>query len=201
MTSNLSKADQQKINKLELVFDQLITGEEIRFPITKLLSIKSLCTTLVVRQQYCLYLYKILAERLIEKQEEQPVNDLQNLYILIKDVYRLRHEELSSPEVKKQLRTLSFQLGAYQSKTQRIKSTTVRLIKDSDLLTLEYLTDSLSRSEEEEGEYAQKITYYATRNYVECYNSSIGTGIITDSIPALEDVLVFWRQLSSNYDY
>ncbi len=27
MSSNLSKADQQKINTLELVFEQLITGE------------------------------------------------------------------------------------------------------------------------------------------------------------------------------
>ena len=197
MNNFLSKADQQKLNKLETAFDQLISGEENYFSITKLLSIKSLCKDEATRQKYCLYLYKHLTEHLLNQWEEQPIDDeIQALYILIKDVYRLRNEELSSPEAQQQLSTLFYQLGDYQNKTKRIKSTTVRMIKDSDLLTLELLTECLISTEEA----AQKLAYYATRNYVERYNPSIGTGLITDSIPPLEDVLVFWRELSGEYE-
>ena len=49
-------------------------------------------------------------------------------------------------------------------------------------------------------EAAQTLAYHATRNHVEKYNISIGTGLITDSIPALEEVLVFWRGLSGEYE-
>ena len=49
------------------------------------------------------------------------------------------------------------------------------------------------------GEIAQKIAYEATRNHVEKYSPQCRTGLITNSIPALEEVLVFWRGESGQY--
>ncbi len=86
------------------------------------------------------------------------------------------------------------QLAHYQSDCKKVKWTTVRLIKSSDLLIIEYLIDCLLGTDD----YAQKLAYQATRAYVEKYDSSVGTGLIAKSIPMLEDVLGFWRQIVFN---
>ena len=71
-----------------------------------------------------------------------------------------------------------------------------RTIKNNDLLSLELLISCILNTEEA----AQTLAYHATRNHVEKYNTSIGTGLITDSIPVLEEILVFWRGLSGEYE-
>ena len=198
MNNQLSKADQKKLVKLEDTFEQLVSGEECYFSITRLLSIKSLCKEKSIRQQYCLYLYKLLAGRLLEAKEQKPVTGVvKKIYGSIQDVYEFSVDELATPKAEKQVRTLFYELQSYQNETKRIKSNVVRMLKSSDLLTLEYLMGCLLSNDES----AQKYAYYATRNHVEKYNSSIGTGLITDSIPALGEVLVFWRGLSGEHQH
>jgi len=196
MINSLSKADQKKINKLEEAFDQLISGEKNYFSITKLISIKSLCKDEQVRQQYCCYLFNLVAERLLnDLQDKSPSTQLQSIASAIRTVAKFSMDELSLSASKDLLRVLYRQLADYQNETENVKSTTVRIVKNNDLLTLELSVACLLNTEEA----AQTKAYHATRNYVEKYNGSIGTGLITDSIPALEDVLVFWRGLSGEY--
>ena len=197
MINSLSKADQNKINKLEEVFEQLISGEKNYFSITKLTSIKSLCKDERVRQQYCGYLFNLVAERLLNDLEDKsPSTQLQSIASAIRAVAKFSVDEFSSPASKIILWALYQALSDYQNETKNVKSTTVRVVKNNDLLTLEQLVDCLLNTEEA----AQALAYHATRNHVEKYNTSIGTGLITDSIPALEEVLVFWRELSGAYD-
>jgi len=195
MIKILSKANQQKINKLEIALDQLKSGEKKYFSITKLISIKSLCKDDLIRHKYCFYLYKCLSQRLFDTNHNILLDDrLQPVFILIKSVFDLSQEELLSPNSDELLRKLLNQLLAYQNETKKVKWTTVRLIKNNELLTLELLLSCLLENEET----AQNLAYHATRNYVEKYNSFIGTGLITDSIPALEEVLVFWQGLNAD---
>jgi len=196
MTRLLPKADQKKINKLEEAFDQLISGEKNYFSITKLISIKSLCKDDLVRQQYCCYLFNLVAEQLLnDLQDKSPNIQLQSIASAIEEVAKFSVDEFALPASKDLIWVLYRQLADYQNETKNVKSTTVRIVKNSDLLTLELLAACLLNTEEA----AQTLAYHATRNYVERYNGSIGTGLITDSIPALEDVLVFWRGLSGEY--
>jgi hypothetical protein len=95
-------------------------------------------------------------------------------------------------EVIDALRKCQSQLTHYQSDYEKVKWTTVRLIKSTELLTIEYLILCLLTT----GEYALKMVYQATRSYVEQYDSSVGTGLIAKSIPMLEDVVAFWRGIA-----
>ena len=197
MNNALSKADQNKINKWEDTFEQLITGDKKYFSITKLISIKSLCKEEAVRLRYCWYLFHLVANRVLSDFPEQADHsDLQSISSAIKEAMQFSVDELSLTESSDKLRALYHQLADYQNETEKVKSTTVRLIKNNDLHTLELLLECLLRT----GELAQKIAYEATRNHVEKYNPSCGSGLITDSIPALEEVLVFWRGESGQYE-
>jgi len=198
MNNALSKADQSKINKWEDAFEQLISGEKKYFSISKLISIKSLCKEESVRQRYCWYLFYLVANRVLTDSPKQADNS--GLWLMtsaIKEATQFSVDELTLTESIDKLRALHHQLADYQSETKNVKSTTVRLIKNNDLHTLELLLKCLLNT----AEIAQKIAYEATRNHVEKYNPSCGTGLITDSIPALEEVLVFWRGESGEYEF
>jgi len=196
MNNALSKSDQNKINKLEEAFEQLIVGEKTYFPVTKLISIKSLCKEESVRQHYCLYLFHLVANRVLTDLHEQlPSDSLRAIAATIEEASRFSVGELTLVETEDKFRALYDQLVEYQSETKNVKSTTVRLVKNNDLLTLELLIGCLFNN----GETAQNLAYQATRNHIEKYNPSCGTGLITDSIPALEEVLVFWRGESGEY--
>ncbi len=130
-----------------------------------------------------------------DTQDKLPGTQLQAIIPEIKEVSQLSADEFNLPASKVLLRTLYRQLAGYQNEAKKVKSTTVRIVKNNDLLTLELLIDCLLNTEEA----AQNLAYHATRNHVEKYNTSIGTGLITDSIPALEEILVFWRGLSGKY--
>ena len=111
--------------------------------------------------------------------------DVDNVKVLV-----IFEENVSNPPVINN----SIKSLYYQSDYKNIKWTTVRMIKSSELLIIEYLLVCLLSSEE----YAQKLAYYATVSYVEEYDASVGTGLIAKSIPMLEDVVAFWRRKALN---
>ena len=149
-----------------------------------------------MRQQYCCYLFNLVAERLLnDLHDKLPSTQLQSIESAIRAVVKFSVDELSLSASKDLLRMLYRQLADYQNEIKNVKSTTVRIVKNNDLLTLELLVACLLNTEEA----AQTLAYHATRHYVEKYKGSIGTSLITDSIPALEEVLIFWRGLSGEY--
>lgn len=87
-------------------------------------------------------------------------------------------------------RTLS-QLINFQNEHKRVKSYTVRMIKDRKLLILEDILRCLLAYR---ADAATAYAYDATRSYVETYNPRYGTGLNVDSIPMLEKVIQFWKR-------
>ena len=192
--TEIKKADLTKIKKLEEALAKLKSGEENYYVITKLSSIKSLCQNETIRQHYCWYLFDC-----VKRQLEAKVNDVnqqtpEKCYDLklVHEIAPVITAMQEGKEVFDALRKYQSQLTHYQSDYEKVKWTTVRLIKSTELLIIEYLILCLLSTDD----YAQKLAYHATRSYVEQYDSSVGTGLIAKSIPMLEDVVAFWRGIA-----
>lgn len=193
---NLEKADLNKIKKLEEALAKLKSGEERYYVITKLSSIKSLCQNETIRQQYCWYLFDC-AKRQLESKVVQAYRQTLNeqfIFNMVHDIAQVMADMQEGKEVSDALHQYQSQLAHYQSDCKKVKWITVRLIKSTDLLSIEYLIGCLLGSDD----HAQKLAYHATRAYVEAYDPRVGTGLIAKSIPMLEDVLEFWQQIAFN---
>jgi hypothetical protein len=68
--NEIKKADLTKIKKLEEALAKLKSGEENKYVITKLSSIKSLCQNETIRQHYCWYLFDCVRRQLETKVTE-----------------------------------------------------------------------------------------------------------------------------------
>ena len=194
--TELKKADLYKIKKLEEALAKLKSCEENYYVITKLSSIKSLCQNESIRQHYCWYLFDCAKRELESKVVPaygQTLNE-QFIFNLVHDIAQIIADMQEGKEVSDALHQYKNQLAHYQSDCKKVKWTTVRLIKNNDLLIIEYLIVCLLSTDD----YAQKLAYHATRAYVEAYDPRVGTGLIAKSIPMLEDVLAFWRQIAFN---
>ena len=192
--TEIKKADLTKIKKLEEALTKLKSGEENYYVITKLSSIKSLCQNETIRQHYCWYLFDCVKRQLENKVTvvDQQTPQEQFVFNLLDEIAPVMAEMREGKEVGDALRKYQSQLAHYQSDYEKVKWTTVRLIKSNDLLIIEYLLVCLLSTDD----YAQKLAYHATRSYVEQYDSSVGTGLIAKSIPMLEDVVAFWRGIA-----
>ena len=123
---------------------------------------------------------------------DQQTHQEQFISNLLDEIAQVMVEMQEGKEVGDALRKYQSQLAYFQSDYKKVKWTTVRLIKSTELLIIEYLILCLLSTDE----YAQKLAYHATRSYVEQYDSSVGTGLIAKSIPMLEDVVTFWRGIA-----
>ena len=194
--TELKKADLNKIKKLEEALAKLKSGEERYYSITKLSSIKSLCLNETVRQHYCWYLFACVKRQLeskVVKAHQQTLNE-QFIFNQVHKIAQVMADMQEGKEVRDLLYQHQSQLAHYQSDYKKVKWTTVHLIKSNDLLIIEYLIVCLLSTDD----HAQKIAYHATRAYVEKYDTSVGSGLIEKSIPMLEDVVAFWRQILIN---
>jgi hypothetical protein len=180
----LSKADIKKVIKLNEILDELQLGRERYYSITCLLSVKSLCKNASLHRAYCRHLFFLAYENLQGKIEDQALVDL------IEEVGGLTQNYSGEEAVRQQLWSGSRRLQSYQNNFRRVKSNLVRMIHNKNLLVIEEIAASLSVEDEN---YAQKMIYQATRDYVETYDSSVGTGLTMNSIPMLEQVLEFWN--------
>jgi hypothetical protein len=189
--TEIKKADLTKIKKLEEALAKLKSGEENYYVITKLSSIKSLCQNETIRQHYCWHLFDCVKRQLVTEADQQTLQE-QFICNLVDEIAQVMAEMQEGKEVGDALRKYQSQLAHFQSDYKKVKWTTVRLIKSTELLIIEYLILCLLSTDE----YAQKLAYHATRSYVEQYDSSVGTGLIAKSIPMLEDVVTFWRGIA-----
>ncbi len=88
-------------------------------------------------------------------------------------------------------RTLSDLLGrmrAEQNEHRNIPFGSLRLITDAKLLMCEYALSCLLAHEREVGTWA----YQTARHYAERYDSGQGTGLISASIPLVQNIIDFW---------
>ena len=180
----LSKADVKKVIRLNDVLDNLKDVPRPYEQITCLTSLKSLCKNELIYREYCRYLFSLAYGNLLDKIEDQ------ELMSLIEEIKQLIQNYSGEESEKRLLWSTSRRLGSYQNDHRRVKSTVVRLINNKDILVIEEIAASLGV---DDGRYAQSMIYEATRDYVETYDSSVGTGLTMKSIPMLEKVLAFWN--------
>lgn len=187
MTEAFTKADIAKVKKWENVLEDLQTGKQNYFAITTLLSVKSLCKNSEIRQAYSLYLFDCIKNKIVEKAEF--TEDSQEMKLL-NGVTRAIEKKQAGLDVRTQLFKHFQQLVDYQNHIEKHRYSDIRIITSSDLLVVEELVRSFCSYDDKS---CVTALYYATRTYVEKYNPSIGTGLITNSIPFFEEVLDFWK--------
>jgi len=194
--NKFKKTDINKIKKLEEALAKLKSGEEQHYVITKLSSIKSLCQNETIRQHYCWYLFDCTKRQLESKVNDVNQQTPERCYDLklVHDIAPVITAIQEGKEVIGALRNCQSLITNYQSDYEKVKFTTVRLIKSTELLIIEYLIFCLLTT----GEYALKMVYQATRTYVEAHDPRVGICLVEKSIPMLEDVLSFWRQIAFN---
>ncbi len=188
----ISATDLKKIQKLEDALYKLRSGEERYYSITKLSSIKSLCVNESTRHDYCCYLFDCMQNHLETKllETNSPTEQQKYDLELVQEIAPVINDIREGKTDVERLRHYYTQLHA-QAHYEKIKRTTVRIFKSTELLVIEYLIGCLVTT----GEYALKMVYQAARLYVEQYDPSVGTGLIVKSIPMLEDLLWFWRRM------
>lgn len=182
-------------NKIKKWIQATKAVEKTRFaiPITRLTSIKSLCTDEVAAEKFALYIAQRVQQQINQAtcpehftseewaQQQQLVDEA----ISLMDSYR----ENPSYESRQSLRNLLRDIDGVQGDDYRnFRWTTVRFVRSGDLLKLEY---ALRCFVETEFPY---WAYKLAREYVERYVSHSGSGIIAESVPMLLEVAEFWCQ-------
>ncbi len=180
MSNVFSPEDSKRLKKLEEALMCLRKGEITHFPITKLVSIKSLCKNSDTLNKYCVY----LSEQVLKKPGKLPIKYTK------KDVKLIIENAVSSPKKVNQARELLNATIDLQNVNKKVGFSTVRIIKHKEMLILECVLRALLSSSTN---VSQKYVYDATKNYVEAYNGVYGTGLIVDSIPMFEKVIKFWK--------
>ena len=88
------------------------------------------------------------------------------------------------------LHTLLHELEGEQNEHRRIKWGSVRVIKNRDLLLVEYALQTVLANEPSIPQWA----YQTARHYAERYDSSHGTGLTPASVPLVQDIADYWMQ-------
>jgi hypothetical protein len=179
MDKQFSKEDSKRLRRLEESLSLLKDGTQTYFPITKLISIKSLCNNQSALRPYCVY----LSSQVLKHPGKLPID------IAKKKVKLIVAELANNPMETEESRELLYTIRNFQNQTKKIGWNTVRVINSNELLVLEHLLQALLSPMD----VAPKYAYDATRAYVEMYNARYGTGLIVDSIPMFEKVIKFWR--------
>jgi len=179
MNNVFTREDSKRIKKLEEALNSLKQGEKSYFPITKLVSIKSLCKNESVLREYCVY----LTAQVLKTPGKLPVKFTK------KDIKLIVEGVAKKPENNTRANELLSATIECQNSKKKIGSNIVRVIQNKEVLVLEGILNALLSR----GHVAPKYAYDATKNYVEAYNGAYGTGLIIDSIPMFEKVLIYWR--------
>jgi hypothetical protein len=165
----------------------------LALPITRLISIKSLCTEQIAAQQFALYLSRRVQQEMNQAElEEQLTPEERSTYKnLMADAIALQENYLKTPtdKGKQSIRGLLKQIDSLQGDDYRnVHWTTVRFVRSGDLLKLEY---ALRCFVERDFPY---WAYKLAREYVERYQPRSGSGLIPESVPMLLEVAEFWCQ-------
>jgi hypothetical protein len=117
--------------------------------------------------------------------------DWENYKKLIKRAVSLMERFIKEPGEKNEssLRDMLIQVKEVQNETRSgLWGSRIRAIHSTDVLIIEQSMCCLLYPDN-----ASYWAYHLARNYTEEYNPSYGTGLIPESVPALEDVISFWR--------
>lgn len=182
-------------NKIKKWIQATQEVEKARFaiPITRLTSIKSLCTDEVAAEKFGLYIARLVQQQINQATcpEHFTSEEWAQQQQLVNDAIALMQSYLENPsyESRQSLRNLLKEIDGVQGDDYRnFRWATVRFVRSGDLLKLEY---ALRCFVETDFSY---WTYKLAREYVEGYGLQSGSGIVAESVPMLLEVAEFWCQ-------
>jgi len=186
----------RKIQRLAEMTTALREGTQNYFEVTRLTSLKSLCQDRDVAKPFALYLAGCAQRQMEEASRPGSVEpkDWKHFKTLAVEAIGAMQTGLASPPEAHQARLYQglLRVQAAQNETARpMGKYTVRIIHSSQLLVIENALQCFVAPEP--GYWA----YQTARQYTERYDPHVGTGLIRESVPMLEDILQFWQQDSS----
>ncbi len=163
--------------------------------ITRLTVLKGLCKEAATANRFVVYLARKTLDRLQQGQGRSSHLDTntQRLH------QRMMVEAMAEMEAwlneqtddgRRRLRDLVGRMKSQQNEYKKIKWATVRLISDSELLLFEEVVQCLLDPARE----APYRAYETARRYTERYEPHLGTGLIPESAPLVQDIVDFWMQ-------
>lgn len=184
MNKEFSKDDSKRIRKLEDSLQLLKDGTQTYFSITKLISIKSLCSSQDALQKYCMF----LSAQVLKQPGKLPIRTTKKQVKLVFE--ELVFNPINTEEAEELLQSIEMS----QNEIKKVGWNLVRIINSDEMLVLECLLKALMSP----SGVVQSYVYDATRAYVETYDPEYGTGLIVDSIPMFEKIIRFWQKYESD---
>jgi hypothetical protein len=180
----------RKIGKLAEIAAGLRQGQH--FEITRLTSLKGLCHDPAVAARFVTFLARHTLHR-VEKgkgrSERLPPEQARAHRQLMRDAVALMEKGLDAPTetCRQRLAELLWQMEQAQNEYKNIRWGAVRLIRDPDLLLVEYAARCVLRPDE-----SAAWAYQTARHYAERYDSRFATGLVPESAPLVQDIVIFW---------
>jgi hypothetical protein len=180
-----------KIKKLAQITQELYQGKH--FNITRLTTLKSLCENPDIASCFVFYLAQRTQEKMETKEEPtyiQPEKWLQHKELVEKAVLKMReYLDSKTKEDEESLKHLLYELKQLQNQYENQSWGPVRIIESSDTLVVEKALECILSPKN-----FSFWAYHVGREYAERYNSHYGTGLIPESAPLMEDIVIFWFQ-------
>lgn len=184
------KAAVEKISKFVETSKQLSQG--MSFSVTRLTSIKSLCTNPGVAANFAFYLAKLTKKQMAEttaKKNYIDNKDWQEHKKLVTQVIAKMESYLQAPNAKNAdvLWSLLRQARNVQNDGRTIKGQPIRIINNRYVLLIEDALQCLLYPD-----VAEFWAYKMASDYAERYDSRYGDGLTPASAPLVDDITNFW---------
>jgi DNA-binding MarR family transcriptional regulator len=188
---------QEVIRKLRKLAQLPQETRQSRFAvsITRLTVLKSLCQQPNAANRFVTYLAQRTRQKVEEKAKRPGYLSMEewarHREMIDRAVAALEHSlGRPSEEGRSRLWTLFQELAGEQNEHRTVHGGPVRIIKDNDLLLVEYALSTVLAGEAG----APLWAYQTARCYAERYEASYGNGLTPASAPMVQDIADFWLQ-------
>jgi hypothetical protein len=194
--NSASSSVKVKVERLSQITEDLRAGKS--FSVTRLTSIKSLCTNSTASQAFALHIAALAKLKMDARNKPDHKNQKQwlrmkraveNAVIALEEAHGQGIENNRSS-----LWGLLQELRSLQDTYENHEWGPVRIVSSSETLVVEYAVECfLSASQ------APYWAYLLARTYAEEYDCRYGNGLVPKSAPMMEDIARFWRNYFLNH--
>jgi hypothetical protein len=192
IVATVSKDDMRRVRKLAQLPDEA-RACQFALQVTRLTALKSLCREAEVANRFVTYLAQRTRDRMRgtgKKSRVLRAGERERRRKMIDEAVTVLEQHLAHPseQTRSRLWAMSRELTDEQNEHRRIHGGPVRIIKDKDLLRVEYAVRTVVATKDS----APLWAYQTARHYAERYDPGHGTGLTPASVPFLQDIVDFW---------
>jgi len=180
-----------KIERLSQIAEDLKAGKS--FPVTRLTTIKSLCTDRAACQAFALHIADLAKQKMDTRDKPDHIDPkpwlcfkqaVEKTLIALEQACR---EGLETTTRSRLLRLLQ-ELKSLQDTYKNQEWGPVRIISSQETLAVEYAVECFLSTTQ-----APYWAYLTARTYAEQYDSRFGNGLVPKSAPMVENIARSWR--------